>query len=194
MTRRNTMKDAIVGQIKFVHPNGYGFVSTKDGDVFFHVKGFLKPEVVKAPDGPVVNYLKVGIDPKDIKKDAYVLMLVEEGPKGKAAKSWCFRKAGFESELEVSTMPRYRLLARRTMSSKPYGDPARRRWVTDQWLSSDWVWEGYEYQFDQYRREPGVEYLVYVKAENGWEKCLCPLGRYNGGPLFDLPIDWKQTI
>ena len=192
------MKDAIVGQVKFVHPNGYGFFETKDGDVFFHVKGFLKPEVVKAPDGPVVVLNKVDIDPKDIEKGVTVVMNVEEGPKGKAAVRWGFNKAYLLAHREVETMPRYRLLARRIVSGKPYGDPARRRWVIDQWLSGDWVWEGYVYQLENYQREAGVEYLPYIRIVDGeiggWQVCKCPLGRYNGGPLFDLPIDWKQTI
>lgn len=153
-----------------------------------------QPAVVEACQGPLVTYTKTEIEPKDIKKGISVVMVVEEGPKGKAAKSWCFRKTAFEAELEVATMPMYRLLARRIVQGEPYSDPVNHCWVTDQWLACDWVWEGYRYQLDDFQHQTGWEYQAYSNVDGGWEKCKCPLRRYNGGPLFDLPYGWNRTV
>ena len=188
------MKDAIVGQVKFIHPKGYGFVETKDGNVFFHVTGFLKPKVVEGPDKPVMAFFKDDIEPKDIEKGMTVDMEVEEGPKGKAAKCWCFTQWRLRVEKEVAEMPFYRLLAREIVTGQPYGDPVNHCWVTDQHLVGNWDWQGYAYQLEDFQRRTGVEYQAYVEIDGSWEKCECPLGRYNGGPLFNLPIDWKQSV
>ncbi len=186
------MKNTVTGTVKFIHPSGYGFVTTKDGDVFIHVKGFRRPEVVELQE-PTAIYPKDEIEPKDIEKGMVVDMEVEKGPKGKAAKSWCFTQWRLRAEKEVAETPLYRLMARKIITGQPYSDPDRRCWVTDQHLRGDWVWQGYVYQLEAFQSQTGWEYQAYVKT-NDWEKCECPLGRYNGGPLFDLPSDWEQTV
>lgn len=188
------MKDTITGTVKFIHPNGYGFVKTEDGDVFIHVKGFLKPEVVEMPHQPMVAFPTDEIEPKDIEKGMAVDMEIEEGPKGKAAKYWCFTQYRLRAEKEVAETPFYRLMAREIVTGQPYGDPTRRCWVSDQHLVRGWDWQGYAYQLKDFQPRADVEYQAYVRVGDGWEKCECPLERYNGGPLFDLPIDWKRTV
>jgi cold shock CspA family protein len=184
------MKNIMLGTVKFVHPNGYGFADTTEGDVFFHVAGFCKPEVVEV----MVSYPKAEIDPKDIKKGVCIGMIVEEGPKGKAAVQWCFMQAAADAAKEVENTPIYRLVCREIITGKPYGDPVQRCWVSDQWLSIAEVFQGYKHQLDNFHREPGAEYQVNVDTEDGWVPCECPLGRFNGGSLFDLPLNWKQSV
>lgn len=188
------MKDTIIGTVKFIHPSGYGFVDTKDGDVFIHIEGFLKPEVEKTLEGPMLIFSKSEIDPKSIKKGVAIEMEVEEGPKGKAAKYWCFTKDYLLAEREIKTMPIYRLMSREVISGKPYGDLANRCWKFDQHLLIDWAWHGYAYQLADFQRRGGVEYQIHLKTDDEWVECQCPFGRYNGGPLFDLPVDWKRSM
>lgn len=188
------MKDPVHGTIKFVHPNGYGFVTTDDGDVFFHIKGFCQPTLEKLDNGPIIGFPYAEIDPKNIEKDARVTMVVEEGPKGKSAKSWCFMEDTLAANLVLENMSIYRLMSREVITGQPYGDPDNRCWKYDQHLLlDDWVWQGYDYQLKDFRRRPGVQYQIY-KGVDGWVECQCPLGQYNGGSLFDLPLDWKQSM
>lgn len=179
------MKDAITGTIKFFHPNGYGFVSTKDGDVFIHVEGFVKPEVVEMQE-PVVAYLKG--EPKGIKKGMTVVMEVEEGPKGKAAKRWCFLSAKLEAEKKVKEMPLFQLMSREIIPGKPYGDSARRCWAYDQHLVTDWVWQGYAYQL-----EANCEVQMNTLYLISWSHEISKDYATDFAGIKDLALDWYWT-
>lgn len=181
----------LTGTVKFVHAKGYGFVKTDAGDVFIHLSNYLRPEVIKMPLGPPeISFLKVPIKVEDISTGDELAMTVEESDKGFAATSWCKLDEGIAAELELRSYTLYRLIGRHVVSSKPYGDTERRCWVSDQHLVEEEVFQGYIYQFKN--RLVGQYQIQEFKGV--WVDCPCPFGRYNGGPLFELSLDWKQTI
>jgi hypothetical protein len=66
-----------------------------------------------------------------------------------------------------------------------------RSWVVDRHLVEEIVFQGYEYQF---RDRLVGQYQIQKFEDDEWVDCPCPFGRYNGGPLFDLSVNWKRTV
>jgi cold shock CspA family protein len=181
----------LTGTVKFVHAKGYGFVKTGEGDVFVHLSDYLRPEILKLPFGdPMINYLSVPIKVEDISVGEKLVMEVMEGDKGMSAVSWCKFDEGEAAETEFRSYTLYRLISRRVASSQAYGDTTRHCWVVDQRLVEEEAFRGYEYQF----RDQFVGQYQIQEFKGVWVDCPCPFGRYNGGPLFDLPVDWKRTV
>lgn len=184
------------GTIKFINPKGYGFVTTDDGDVYIHVKGYRLPSIVFAdyPTPLSITYDNTEpLDPKEIDKGAEVVMEVVDGPKGPMGQTWWFAAAEAIMEQKIKDACVYRLITRRIVSSEPYGDPAERCWKARESLLQGVPITGYLHQLEAYQPQVGMQIRAQVKQGDTWCDCPCPMGCYDGGDLFNLPTDWERV-
>ena len=175
------------GTIKFIHPKGFGFAKTEAEDVFIHVANFCCPEVTRLEE-PGIDYLK--IEPKDISLGDEILMEIKQGEKGPVATTWWLASDEQKAVEELNSIIAYRITSREIVQSHPYGNNKLRCWVVDLSLREEIVFLGYDYQLKDFKSREQCRIEQFVGE---WETCSCPLGRYNSGPLFDLPLDWKDT-
>ena len=182
----------IQGTIKFVHSKGYGFVETSTGDVFLHVNGFHQPSIIFNPQ-PTLTFDAMPIDPNKVKQKDRVTMVVVEGEKGPMAERWWFTEASDTIIARITTMPLYRMVSRRTLTGKPFGDTIDRCWKVRQSLHEEEIFTGYLPQLRDFKAPYWCQLRIEVKRDDQWVACDCPLGQYHGGHLFDLPEDWHKT-
>ncbi len=183
------MGNIMKGTVKFIHPKGFGFAKTETEDVSIHVANFRRPAVIRAQK-PEICYLK--IEPEDISLGDEILMEVEQGEKGLVAVMWWLVSDEEKAEKELESLSLYQIISREIVMSKPYGNNELKCWMVDQTLQEEIAFLGYSYQLSDFKPLIGRQYRIEQFIEE-WEACSCPFGQYNGGLLFELTLDWKDT-
>ncbi|MHC4370955.1 MAG: cold-shock protein [Planctomycetota bacterium] len=187
------------GTIKFVNNKGYGFAKSDGKDVYLHVTGFRVPFIKQAvyPQVPTLEYEQglFKIDPNDFNKDDEITMEVEEGPKGPMAKRWWYTVAETVLKQKIADLRVYKLIARYVQQGEPYGNQEKRCWMIDRSLREVDVFTGYLAQMRHYNPATDAQIQAYVREEGTrWVPCDCPIGRYNGGPMFNMPPTWTESV
>jgi cold shock CspA family protein len=186
----------IRGKIKFVHPKGYGFATTEQGDVFFHLSGFRRPEMQysHALRQPSVMFFNETIEPNSSMVDHRVDLNVTEGNKGLAATEWWYSDDLEFAAAKMAAMPYYRLVSRRVVVSPPFAVPEERTWKSRHTIGEFVEREGYLPELKSFLKIAGTQVRIEQMTPFGWEPVECPLGYFNGGDLFDRPLDWSEVV
>ncbi len=187
------------GTIKFFSGKGYGFIKTEKGDVFAHATGHRQPKLRRHdyPEQPSVCFTDFPIDPNDAEKGAAVVLEVVEGEKGPVAETWWFADAELAVREKIKAGLRcYRIIQRCILAGLPFGDREERCWKVKRILSARVVCVGYLFQLEQWQtHNVGLGQLkTQTLVEDQWVDCPCPMNVFQGGNLFDLPLDWSETV
>ncbi len=184
----------IQGKIKFVHPKGFGFATTDAGDVFFHLSRFRRPRMEYFQGQPTVIYIEDPIKPDSAMVGQKVDLNVINGEKGLAATTWWYSDDLEFADAELTAVPYYRLIARWVIFGQPFAVPAERCWKVQHSLREDLLFEGYLPDLERVTGSPMCQ--IQIEQKNGvtWAPCDCPLGRYNGGNLFERSLDWNKVV
>lgn len=185
---------SIQGKIKFVHPKGYGFVTTEQGDVFFHLSRFRRPCMEYSQGQPTVTFAEESIEPDNAMVGQKVDLDVIEGEKGLAATMWWYSDDLEFADAERIAVPYYRLISRQIIVSKPFAVPEEKCWKVRHSLTEAVEFEGYLPALKRCIKWPGRQFQLEQRVGNEWEQCECPLGRYNGGNLFERSLDWSEVV
>ena len=186
----------IQGKIKFVHPKGYGFATTGQGDVFFHLSGFRRPEMQYSYglQQPNVTFVDEAIEPDNTMVGHTVDLDATEGEKGLAARLWWYTEDLDFAAAEVAAMPYYRLVSRRVVVSPPFAVPEERTWKSRHTIREFVECEGYLPDLKRFLRVAGTELRIERRVGSEWEPVESPFGFFNGGPLFERPLDWSEVV
>ena len=182
------------GKIKFVHPKGYGFATTVGGDVFFHLSKFRRPRMEYRQGEPTVVFAEETIEPNIAMVGHKINLDVVDGEKGLSAELWCYTDDLEFADDERAAVPYCRLVVRTIIVSRPFAVPAERTWKVRHTLFEDVECEGYLPALKGFVKPIGYQVRIEQRVGDEWKPIECPLGCFNGGPLFDLHHNWSEIV
>jgi len=184
----------IQGKIKFVHPKGFGFATTEQGDVFFHLSKYRCPRMEFSQGQPTVTFDEESIEPDDSMVGKKVDLDTVAGEKGLAATMWWYSDDLEFAEAERAATPYYRLVSRQIVISPPFAVPEERTWKSRHTLVEKVGCEGYLPALERFIRQAGSQLRTEQRVGSEWEPVECPLGYFKGGSLFDRPLNWSEVV
>ncbi len=166
--------------------------------MFAHVTGHRQPKMDPRewPENPSIIYTDFPIDPSDIEKGAAVTLEVIAGEKGPVAETWCFAGDVAAVQAQIDALECYRIVERSVVAGEPFGVQEERCWKVKRAMCERVVLVGYLFQLKQWLalNISGGQLKTQTLVEDQWVDCPCPMNVFQGGNLFDLPLDWSETV